>query len=563
MVDNIPIIKPFHISNLFSAFSGEIIQTADLYAGGFGARYSGATSAILDIRLRPGNMRQKSGMIAASPYMGALKLEGPLEKDRQSFLLMGRYSLMEYTTSILTQSKQEVRFVDAVGKYTIQGESITCNITGVYTYDQGIINPLREFNLSWSNKVEGARCLGFDHFFTYPLEATFGYTGYTNWEGSLFQDSRRSSISQLFLKVDNKGNMFNHPVNYGFGLTLGLYKARLEERFTAVRSFRDRNPVLNFYMSSEFNPVTQLTLQPGFASQMSIDANPTFEPRFRMSYKPGNSGKREFSFAAGRYYQFLSAISDERDAGTVFMAWIPRLSNDLVPSSTHLMAGYRDELLQMVHIQFEIYTKWHQNIPVSKWTPIAELEIETAYADGFTYGADLNLEIDQAPWYATLSYGLAYIKYESISGDLGAWIEDVIFGYNPPHDQRHKIHISSGFKVGEYNINTSWEYGSGQPYTRVFGFDLFLNIPRRFPTDYPGIARTLYSEPYGERLPSYHRLDFTVERTFLLKSSIELTMKAGALNLYNRNNIFYFDLNTLQRVDQTSFMPFISSELHF
>lgn len=49
LVDNLPIVKPFHISNLFSAFSDDIVKTADMYAGGYGAEYSGATSAVIDI----------------------------------------------------------------------------------------------------------------------------------------------------------------------------------------------------------------------------------------------------------------------------------------------------------------------------------------------------------------------------------------------------------------------------------------------------------------------------------------------------------------------------------
>lgn len=563
LIDNLPIIKPFHISNLFSAFSDRVIQTADLYAGGFDTRYTGATSSVLDIRLRPGNMRETRGMAALSPYMTALQLEGPIERDRQSFLLMGRVSTIEYTAPYLTGRDNEIRFYDVLGRYTVQGQSISCNFTGVLTHDEGEINPLREFNLSWSNTVIGARCLGFDRMFSYPLEVTFGYTGYTNREGSALEESRSSSIRHIFLNVDNRGNMFNHPVNYGFGLTLGSYSARLAERFTAVKNFDVRNPVLNFYMSTEFHPTDNLTIRPGIATQMSIDASPTFEPRARLSYRPGSSGEREISLAAGRYYQFLSGISDERDAGTVFMVWLPRTRGEPVKSSTHLMMGFQDKLHRTLNINTEVYVKWHENIPVSKWTPVAELEIETANARGFTYGFDASIKYENNQFYSSIGYGFSVVEYEAISGDLGAWIEEEIFAYNPPHDQRHKFNAMAGIRVGEYNFSSSWEFGSGQPFTQVLGFELFVNVPMVNPTESPGVARTLFSRPYGERLPTYHRLDVAVERGFKLQNRKELLVKVGAMNIYNRSNIFYYDLNTLQRVDQTPLMPYFAVEFTF
>ncbi|MDZ7807630.1 MAG: carboxypeptidase regulatory-like domain-containing protein [Gracilimonas sp.] len=90
LVDNLPVVKPFHVSNLFSAFSEEVIQNADIYAGGYGAEFSNAMSAVIDISLRPGNLRKYAGSGAVSPYMVSFHAEGPIVRDRQSFLVMGR-----------------------------------------------------------------------------------------------------------------------------------------------------------------------------------------------------------------------------------------------------------------------------------------------------------------------------------------------------------------------------------------------------------------------------------------------------------------------------------------
>ncbi len=162
LVDNLPIIKPFHISNLFSAFSDDIVQTADMYAGGYGAEYSGATSAVIDIKLRPGNLKNFAASGAVSPYMVSLSMEGPIETDRQSFLLTGRKSVIEDISPSLIGEEIPLQFSDLVGRYTIQGEGVSCSITGIRTYDSGEIVPGQELRHSWSNNVLGTRCLAYD-----------------------------------------------------------------------------------------------------------------------------------------------------------------------------------------------------------------------------------------------------------------------------------------------------------------------------------------------------------------------------------------------------------------
>lgn len=136
LVDNIPVIKPFHISNLFSAFPQETISSAELYAGGFGAEYAGATSAVLDVNLRQGNMRRFEGSAAASPYMLSMRLEGPLKRDEQSLLFMGRTSMLERTAPTLIGQDVPLTFYDMTTRYSVNWAEVVCSITGMHTYDQ-------------------------------------------------------------------------------------------------------------------------------------------------------------------------------------------------------------------------------------------------------------------------------------------------------------------------------------------------------------------------------------------------------------------------------------------
>ncbi|MEX0944279.1 MAG: TonB-dependent receptor plug domain-containing protein [Balneolaceae bacterium] len=562
LVDNLPIIKPFHISNLFSAFPDHIIQNADLFAGGFEARYAGATSAVIDIGLRPGNMRNHRYSAAASPYLVSLHAEGPIETDRQSFLMMGRLSTIEQFSPILTGEDQPVQFMDFVGRYTFLGDNITCNITAILTSDSGEIVPDREVTHSWSNTVLGGRCLGFSETFIHPLSLSLGYTGYRNTEGTVQRTERLSSVNQLYMNVDLQQEVFRLPIDYGFGMNFRFYNIELDERFTSFRSLNRIMPVFHLYISTEWRSGNRITIHPGIASQSTLDTPVTIEPRLRVSWQPDGTDRQQLSIAAGKYVQTFFGISDERDAGTVFTVMQPIQKDDPLPSSLHGIAAWQQRLGRSIIANLEGFLKTDKNIPVSKWTPEARTEIETALAKGNTYGFDVQLRLERPRFYASVGYGWSKVEYEAITGDLGAWIQEPIFRYSPAHDQRHKLNTSAGTRFAGFSLNARWEYGTGMPYTQIFGFDFSVRVPDEKPINTPGTARLLFSEPYNERLPYYHRLDISLERSFELFPGRELETQIGVINAYNRDNIFNFDLSTLQRVDQAPLLPYLSLKMN-
>ena len=71
----------------------------------------------------------------------------------------------------------------------------------------------------------------------------------------------------------------------------------------------------------------------------------------------------------------------------------------------------------------------------------------------------------------------------------------------------------------------------------------------------PGTSRVIYERPYNGRLPTFHRLDLSADRTFTLRSGLDLTAQLALINAYDRANVFYYDTFTLQRVDQLPLIP--------
>ena len=164
---------------------------------------------------------------------------------------------------------------------------------------------------------------------------------------------------------------------------------------------------------------------------------------------------------------------------------------------------------------------------------------------GMAYGIDLSLcyDIDWLYLWATYSLG---------------WVirTDEIQTYTPHYDRRHTINLLSTVRLGEqyeWEISGRWSYGSGYPFTQTQGMYENITFGDGLTSDYTrvnGEYGVIYGDLYAGRLPSYHRFDLSGKRKFSIGKRSILEINLSVTNLYNRNNIFYFDRLTFKRVDQ-------------
>lgn len=571
LVENMPVFKPFHISNLFSAFPQKVLSTVDVYAGGFSAKYTGATSAVLDVNIRQGNMRRFQTEAAVSPYLASFYAEGPVKPEKQSFLIMGRYSLIDKMGPPLTGEEIPLEFSDLIGRYSFNWTGLTCSLTGLYTTDKGRINPVRQVVLTWDNTAVGGRCLGYSEGLNNTVDLTIGYSRYYSTESGQDNTDREASVDMGYMRMDSRGELFGIPADYGFKLEFIRYKAFLDDPFAVIRGRPERytglsstldelTSVFSTYVNLEWQPFRNWVLKPGIATQMNFrDRAPTLEPRIRMIWQPAGNDDLEFSLAAGRYIQMHQAINDERDAGNVFYVYKPIDEDEPYPAALHGILGYNHQVNRVLGLSIEAYMKSEEHIPVARWTREPQNTLETGLADSFTYGTDLQVELNFRKLYISAGYGLAEVTYEAPSDELVAWIDRPIFRYNPAHDRRHQLNIISSIKLGKFTANANWQFASGGPFTKIYAFDLAILLPRlQNPLNHQGRAMTLYSEPYDGKFPSFHRLDVSVNRTFEISRNFELEAEVGTINTLDVTNVFYFDVNTLQQVDQLPLIPYLS-----
>jgi len=561
LVDGLPITKPFHISSFYSAFPQDVVKNVDLYAGGFGAEYLGSTSSVMDITLRRGNMQRFVGSGAISPFITSVRLEGPIEKGRRSLLGVVRRSTLEETAGPLFGQDVPLMFYDMTGRYALQRESATCNFTGIHTYDEGRINLRRESDLTWSNTTLGGRCLVFGEDLNHTLDISAGFTRFNNTAGTAGNPERTARFWKGFTSIKRAQNVPWGTVDVGTYWMMARYSYALDEKFVALDAAQDINGAIRAHARTDIEFGNRVTVSPSIGSQFSGRLSaPTYEPRLRMTYRPDGTDRQEVSLALGKYNQVEEGLTDKRDAGTVFTVWTATFADQRTPQALHGILGYRQRLGSSVELSIEGYGKDLQNIPVPQWTPLARFSTELTVADGLAYGADVRGTISTGPFYLFVGYGWSTVTYQAGTDDLGAWIGGDLFEYAPSHDRRHQVNAVASYEMAGVMASANWEFGSGRPYTQVYGFDLALRVSQlnEYPLDDAGTALTYYGEPYGARLPTYHRLDVSLSRSFDLSPQVSLEAKAGAINTYNRNNVFYYDINSLERVNQTPFLPYVS-----
>jgi len=567
LVDGIPIYKPFHVLGFYSAFPGDIVSSADFYAGGFGAEYTERISSVLDVNLRTGNTEEYEGSIGGGPFLGSLRAEGPLLRGSTSFLVRARHSLIERTGSSFLTDETPYKFYDVAAKIHTQSSSNQCSFVGLRTYDRGRIDPASDASIRWTNTGVGGQCLLFGERTSQILGVNFGTTRFNNAVTSSDGTEREAGTWRLYANFDLQQPVFwGNTLRWTAKVRADQYNFELDEPTLGITADDQFLITGATHVGAELEWGNTFTVNPSIGAQFPISyAPPSVEPRLRLSYRPNGSDRTKFTAAGGLYHQFTAGVTDERDAGSSFQILLPTPFKDRPSQAIHALLGWDQQLWEPVRLSVEGWFKDLQDIPVPRWTPIVRFNTNLAPANGTAFGADVSLQYNRGPVRLTANYGYGQLTYRAAEENLGAWVNEPIVEYSPPYDLRHKLGLSATLDTEWGTANARWQYSSGLPFTSVYGFDTLLEIRglRDTPLQDIGTPRTLYQRAYDSRLPPYHRLDVSFERTITLSATANLVLEAGAINAYDRTNVFYVDIFTLDQVNQLSLLPYLSFEVNF
>ena len=95
VLDDAIVYNASHLFGFFSIFNGDAIKNVQLYKGGFPARFGGRLSSVLDISMKDGSKEKIQGEAGIGLISSRLTLEGPILKDKSSFLISGRRTYLD------------------------------------------------------------------------------------------------------------------------------------------------------------------------------------------------------------------------------------------------------------------------------------------------------------------------------------------------------------------------------------------------------------------------------------------------------------------------------------
>lgn len=560
LLDGMWVYQPFHVLGFFSAFPSDILSHVDVYAGGYGSAYGGRISSVIDVQSRSGSKRNYSGAVSAAPFVTSLLLEGPVADDRVSFLASVRRSVMEQGAERLVSEPLPFDFGDVFVKlHTIVSSNSQLSLTALRTFDEGEVGSAFQPRgsgstdvASWRNQAYGMRYLVLPRAFPVLAEFLVSYSRLRTAVGTPDNPTREGRLGAVNTVANVTHFAGDLEVSWGvFARTMEI-TTELGGLFQNVFAQQEFLTEVGMYVEPSIRLDNGMEASAGLRLHNFPSKSKAFvEPRIRAAW---DRGQDRLSAAIGMYHQEVVGLTDQRDAAGVFTAWsavpFPR-----VPSALHIIGGYGRTIGGRVDIGIEAYHKRLEGLFVPEWTAFPRFSANLQEADGRVWGGDIRLEARGQHFLFNATYGLSAVRYRAKQESLELWYGESSVDYRPAHDRRHQINVLGAYRVNGFEVSARWQFGSGLPYSRSLGFDGFVLMNE--PVDVyeePGNRRVIYERPYNGTLPTYHRLDLSVEKRFETPGG-NVTLQAGVINIYDRQNLFYLDTFTLTRINQLPIIP--------
>ena len=575
LLDGMVVYNPFHSIGLFSVFETDIIRNADIYTGGFSAQYGGRISSVMDITTKDGNKKHFSGKLAASTFGANLLLEGPLLKKPDyslSYILSAKNSYLSKTsTSIYSYMNKELPYdyFDLYGKLTLATDNGSkINFFGLNFSDKvNQYEAIADFN--WVNRAFGTNFLLIPGTSSALVEGVVAYSDYTmNMKETTTNQNQMSNIGGFNVGLSVTNFFGDDRLKYGMEMEGNTTRTALQLNDTIT----DYSTEIGLYAIYKLI-YKKILLEPSLRlSYYASLGNVFLEPRFSAKWNVTN--KFRFKLATGVYSQTFLDTKSDKDIVNLFTGYLtvnPDLNivslfrgeaiKSYVQKSNHFIFGAEYDILRNFNLNVELYYKTMDNLVSVNRDRLYADDVEHndkpeyqrkeyTVESGNAVGADFSLKYDDGRLYIWTIYSLGKVIREGET-----------MSYSPHYDRRHNVNVLINYQMGQsrdFEISLRWNYGSGFPYSPTASMVEMLNFSNGINSDYisqNGTLTTIYGELNSERLPNYHRLDLSAKKRFDIGKRSVLEINLSVTNVYNRNNLFYWNRITSQRVDQLPIMP--------
>ena len=605
LVDGVPVYNIVHVFGLFSIINPGAVNSVEIIKGGFSAKYNGRLSSILDIKLKDGNNQKISGKVNIGMLLSSATIEGPLLKNKSSFLVSFRRTYFDafYQPIQYFSNRKNVNdysgwyyFYDVNAKVNFKiGNRDKISVNYFSGVDRGRITEKQTFsdtvkfnhvkNLKWSTMMSSAR---WDHILTDKvfMVTTIGITEYStqfedelNWETTIKPKVNLSSLDytqtsgnrDLFVKsIFEINKIENHQIKTGADLiyhhyntgTLN-YKAKdaNTDQDTSIGDKQIYSDEEVVYLEDNWKPNRRLNLNFGLSFN-SINVKKTryhlLQPRISGNYAFTNNFYINTSFT--RMQQNLQILPNN-SIGLPIDIWIP-VTDYLKPQiSDQFTFGIGYYFKNKYKLSVEGYYKSMKNLVELKegaFFVFGGYDWDKSFytGKGLARGIEVMLEKQTGKVKGWVGYSLSKSdrQFQSINN-----------GHAFPfkYDRRHQISVLLKFPTTKkhWNFSVSWLFSSGSPVT------------------VPTSVYTINNKTYYEftqrnniRMSNYHRMDLAFTKTIVFNKNTRV-WNIGAYNLYSHVNPLFISTSFL--VSNTSsklkfyevgllpLIPFISYEISF
>ena len=573
LLDEAILFNSSHLFGFFSVFNPDAIKDIQLFKGGIPASYGGRASSVLNIYQKEGNRKKFESQGGIGLISSRLLLEGPLKKEKSSFLIGGRSSYAHlFLPLIESVDNNKAYFYDLNTKlsYTLNDRN-TIYLSGYFGRDVFDIDNL--FDLAYGNSVANFRWnhlfsnklfsnlsliysdydytldfglaefdwnLGitnfnfkydFKHYLNDKTKLEYGLNGiYYKFDPGFIQPTAESSPVQA-RKLENKFAFENavyagvsYQLSSKINLQAGLRLSNFLRLGQKMNTYANDNPLL-YIESSQIYEEAQPTGSVTYSKGEVIKSFTYPEPRFSMAYQLDSD--QSFKLSYNRMAQYLHLISNT-NSPTPIDVWAPS-------------GKYIDpQLLDQVAVgYFKIFDNNRYNLEVEAFYKTIQNRLD--YIDGAELIA--NDAIEQILLTGQARAGGLEVLFRKNEGKLTGWIaytlsrsEQQTLGRTPsevgidygnwyatPYDKTHDISITTNYDLNKrWNLNANFIYQTGQPIT-------YPNAQYQF----SGFSIPNFESRNSSRLPAYHRLDVSAVYSPKKRSG---EWVFGIYNFYNRKN---------------------------
>jgi hypothetical protein len=567
-INNIPVYNTSHLFGFFSSFSPDIVKDFNLYKSNIPVEYGGRIASVFNVSTREGNKNHVTARGGISPITGHVAVEGPLKKEKHSFVLSARSTYSDWILRFLEDPdlrESRASFYDLSAGITLEPDDRNLvRVFGYYSSDQFKYSDLLEYDyqnlgasISWKRRISPALNLDLSTVYSqyafgtinkeylssaYEHDYQIGHwetrAGFNWTPGSkhlvtfggnmIYYDLKRGTVNPF----GPESNRIPLPLGTDHGLESSVF---IGDKYTVL-------PWLTIYGGIRFahfaylGPSEVYTYVPG-AQKLPENVTDTLRyntgepvktysgPDFRLAFNVRTGATSSIKLSYNRIRQHLFLMTN-----TVAIAptdqW--KLSDYHIgpPYGDQISAGfYKDFRNTGIRTSAEVYLKRVHDVVEYRsgadFIGSARIEEDILQGKQDAYGVEMILEKERGRLNGWISY--AYSRSLITVDGAEPW-ERINGGISYPanYDKPHAINLILNYRLNRrLSLSGNMVYQTGRPVTYPVS-SYYLN----------GQQVINYSERNAYRLPDYFRIDLSVNLEGNLRSRKKIH-SYWMINIYN------------------------------